>query len=66
MDIAGNLKIHSSQEIEQSYVSIGFEMLDRDMFDPERCYDLIECRNKICQVSDRLGKNRKRKRRLRF
>lgn len=42
MDIAGKLKIHSSQEIEQSYVSIGFEMLDRDMFDPERCYDLIE------------------------
>lgn len=37
----GNLKIKSSSEIKESRIGIGFECLDRDLFDPERCYDLF-------------------------
>ena len=29
----------ASSEVGESYVSIGFEGLDRDLFKPERCYD---------------------------
>ncbi|MBR3967016.1 MAG: hypothetical protein IKJ91_08095, partial [Clostridia bacterium] len=35
----GKIKTYSSSEIEDSYVSIGFECLDRELFKPERCYD---------------------------
>ncbi len=35
----GTLKTFSSNEIERSPISIGFECLDREMFDPEKCYD---------------------------
>ncbi len=35
---AGRLKTRSSAEIAGSPISIGFEVLDRDNFDPERCY----------------------------
>ncbi len=38
----GRLKTYSSDEIENSYVSIGFECLDRDLFNPEKCYDLLQ------------------------
>ena len=37
----GNLKIKSSSEIKESRIGIGFECLDRDLFDPEKCYDLF-------------------------
>lgn len=37
----GMMKTLPSTEIGQSTVSIGFECLDRDVFDPERCYDLL-------------------------
>lgn len=37
----GSLKTFSSQEIRESPISIGFECLDREMFDPEKCYDLL-------------------------
>lgn len=37
----GKLKRRSSLEIRNSGVSIGFECLDREMFDPEKCYDLL-------------------------
>ena len=37
----GRLKTYTSKEIENSYVSIGFECLDRDLFNPEKCYDLL-------------------------
>ena len=37
----GKLKCYSSKEIEKSMVSIGFECLDRELFDPEKCYDLL-------------------------
>ncbi len=34
----GTLKCRNSAEIADSPVSIGFECLDREIFDPERCY----------------------------
>ncbi len=37
----GSIKLHSSKELENSRVSVGFECLDRELFDPERCYDLL-------------------------
>lgn len=37
----GKLKVFSSAEIEKSCVSIGFEGLDRELFKPEKCYDLL-------------------------
>lgn len=38
----GKLKTYLSNEIKESYVSIGFECLDRDLFQPEKCYDLLQ------------------------
>ena len=35
----GSLKILPSHKIKESMVSIGFECLDRKLFNPERCYD---------------------------
>ncbi len=37
----GKLKTLTSKEVEKSYVSIGFECLDRELFNPEKCYDLL-------------------------
>lgn len=37
----GKLKTYTSKEIENSYVSIGFECLDRELFNPDKCYDLL-------------------------
>ena len=37
----GQLRLVPSKEIRQSGVSIGFECLDRFMFDPDRCYDKL-------------------------
>ncbi|MBR4673450.1 MAG: hypothetical protein IKP00_03215 [Victivallales bacterium] len=37
----GALKTFTSREIGNSFISIGFECLDRKMFDPEKCYDLL-------------------------
>lgn len=37
----GNLKIKSSSEIKESRIGIGFECLDRDLYKPEKCYDLF-------------------------
>ncbi len=37
----GSLKFHSSKEINSSRFSLGFETLDRKMFKPEKCYDLL-------------------------
>ncbi len=34
----GKLKIKRSSEIKDSFVSIGFECLDRELFTPEKCY----------------------------
>ena len=38
----GNLKTRASNEIEKSGISIGFECLDRELFKPEPCYDLLQ------------------------
>ena len=35
----GKLKTYTSKEIKDSYVSIGFECLDRDLFNADKCYD---------------------------
>ena len=37
----GFLKAYNSSEVNDSHVSIGFECLDREMFNPEKCYDLL-------------------------
>ena len=34
----GKMKTYTSREIASSPVSVGFECLDREMFDPEKCY----------------------------
>ena len=39
LEEVGKLKVLSSQEIKDSPISIGFECLDREMFDAERCYE---------------------------
>lgn len=41
MKYIGNLKVLASKEIEKSHISIGFECLDRDLFNPDKCYDLL-------------------------
>ena len=37
----GKLKTYTSKEIETSYVSIDFSCLDRELFNPDKCYDLL-------------------------
>lgn len=37
----GCLKTFSSKEIEKSYVGIDFCCLDRELFNPEKCYELL-------------------------
>ena len=41
MKLIGKLKTLTSDKIEKSAVSIGFECLDRELFDPEKCYDKL-------------------------
>ena len=41
MKLIGKFKKFSSKQIEKSYVSIGFECLDRELFNPDKCYDLL-------------------------
>ena len=41
MQIIGKLKTVTSLEAKGNGVSIGFECLDRDLFKPEKCYDLL-------------------------
>ncbi len=41
MKTIGSLVIRPSCEIRESHVSIGFECLDRDLFDPGMCYDRV-------------------------
>lgn len=38
MKCIGKMALHTSVEIEKSLVSIGFETLDRDLFNAEKCY----------------------------
>lgn len=35
----GKIKLHTSNEIRNSFVSIGFECADRDLFKTEKCFD---------------------------
>ena len=37
----GMLKKYTSKEIKDSRISIGFECLDRELFKPEKCYELL-------------------------
>lgn len=37
----GHIKTFTSKEVEKSYVSIDFCCLDRELFDPDKCYDLL-------------------------
>ena len=40
MKLIGKLKIKPSNEIKNTRIGIGFECYDRDLFTPEKCYDL--------------------------
>ena len=47
----GRLHSRTSEEIEHNDFSIGFETLDRELFDPEPCYDkLSECGIKWARI----------------
>lgn len=37
----GKIKTKSSQEVKSMKISLGFEKLDRDVFDPEKAYDKV-------------------------
>lgn len=64
---AGTLKGIPSKESKAEWLSSGFETLDRELFDPETCYDLMGAvGNSEGPLSERMGKMRKRERRLRF
>lgn len=41
LNFIGKLIHYKSSEIDDSYVSIGFECLDRELFNPDKCYDLL-------------------------
>jgi len=41
LKLIGRLKTRSAKEMESSSISIGFETLDRELFKPEACYDLL-------------------------
>ena len=41
MNKIGTLKTYTSKEIDKSYVSIDFCCLDRELFKPEKCYELL-------------------------
>lgn len=41
MELIGKLKRIPSADIDESLVSIGFECLDRELFKPEKCYELL-------------------------
>ena len=41
MKAIGTLKTRNTREIGQSRISVGFECYDRDLFDPEMCYDRV-------------------------
>lgn len=41
LSAAGKLQTRYSSEIESSPIGIGFETLDREMFQPEKCYDAV-------------------------
>ena len=38
----GSLKTFNSNEINSSYISIDFGCLDRELFNPDKCYDALE------------------------
>lgn len=40
MKLIGKLKTKKSDEIKKSNIGIGFECYDRDLYKPEKCYDL--------------------------
>ncbi len=42
LELIGRLPVKSSREITRSLVGVGMETLDRDTFDPEDVYDLLE------------------------
>lgn len=47
----GSIKPKSSQEIRTSRISLGFEKLDRNVFDPEKAYDKVaECGVKKARI----------------
>ncbi len=41
MKVIGRMRTYKSNEINNSFVGVGFECLDRDMFKADKCYDLL-------------------------
>ncbi|MBE7047438.1 MAG: hypothetical protein E7396_08535 [Ruminococcaceae bacterium] len=41
MKLLGKIKTYSSKEIKNSFVSVGFECVDRDLINPQECYDAL-------------------------
>ena len=42
MKSIGTLKTKSADKIRHSRMSMGFECLDRDLFEPELCYERVK------------------------
>lgn len=58
----GKIKTHSSKELNTSFVSIGFECVDRDLINPKKCYDAImECGIKYARCQTGWAKCEKEK-----
>ena len=60
----GKIKPRKASEIKNSRIGIGFEKLDRKVFNPEKAYDKLAMIGAKWVRSKRLGKNRTGKGRL--
>ncbi len=41
LELIGKLRTRTASEVKTSPLSIGFETLDRELFNPDKCYDLL-------------------------
>ena len=58
----GKVTPKSSKEINYSKIGLGFEKLDRDVFDPEKAYDKVaECGVKWARIQSGWKKTEKQK-----
>ena len=58
----GTIQPKKSSEIEYSKISLGFEKLDRDVFDPEKAYDKVaDCGVKKARIQSGWQRTEKEK-----
>ena len=51
LKLIGKIKPKKSQDIKSSKIGLGFEKLDRDVFDPEKAYDKVaDCGVKLARI----------------